>query len=150
MLKSTLCALSLGLVCTALPAQTCASLTVTGNGAPGTTLSFALDGSTAGAYAILAIGDTQGSTTLNFGSLASVTLGLATPFAAVPMGVADGNGDVTLSLQIPANVTLPSMDLFAQGVLATITRPGGGPGGGGPGGGLSLCVSNVAAFHVGP
>lgn len=122
------------------------SLSVTGSGAPGSTLAFALDGSTAGAFCFLAIGETQGTTTINLGPLGTLTLGLAFPFAPVPIGVANAQGDVSFSLNVPSGLTT-GIDLFGQGITLGISMPG--PGGGGPPS-LSFCTTNVVSFHVGP
>ena len=119
-------------------AQTCATLTVTGSGAPGTDLTFALNGA-ANSPALLAIGDTAGTTTFNFGPLGSLTLGLAQPFVPLPLGLTDASGNVSRTVSIPAG--LPAADLFGQGLTVTFTLP--------PTLGLSFCTSNVAAFHVG-
>lgn len=124
------------------------SLTVTGTGAPGTTVTFAIDGSSPGAFAFLAIGDTQGTTAINLGALGTLTLGLTFPFTALPVGMTNLQGDATLALDIPAGAQ-GSLDLFAQGVTLGVSLPGpGGPGGPGlPG--LTWCTTNVAAFHIG-
>jgi hypothetical protein len=117
------------------------TLTVTGTGAPGTSLTFAVDGSTPSGFAFLAIGDTQGTTTVALGPLGTLTLGLAFPFGVVPMGPTDAQGDASLTIDIPAGVT-GSADLFAQGVTLGVTLGGGMPT-------LSLCATNVVGFHVG-
>ena len=62
----------------------CATLTVTGTGAPGTSLQFHLDGQASGAFAFVAAAFTQGTTTISFGSLGSLTLGLDSQFLALP------------------------------------------------------------------
>jgi hypothetical protein len=157
MLTKALLAASLGLLAVGANAQ-CATLSTSGSGAPGTTLSFNLDGTTPNAFAWLVVGDTQGSTPINLGSLGSVTLGIALPATIAPMGWTDTSGNASLSLTVPSVPGL-SVDLFAQGVTLGVTIPtlpgGGGPGGGGPGGGgiptigFTLCASNVVAFHLG-
>jgi len=130
--------LILGTFASTLAAQSCAQLTVTGTGAPGTTLALALHGD-ARALAFVAIGDTQGATTIHFGNLGTLNLDLATPFLPLPLGMTDANGDAAVSLPIPAGV--PARDLFAQGLTATFTVV--------PHLGLSFCTSNVVAFHIG-
>ena len=118
-------------------AQNC-TLTITG-GAPSTNLTFAFTGAPR-SPALVVIGDTQGTTTLNFGSLGSLTLGLAQPFLPAPLGLTDANGAVTLSVRVPNGV--PSSDLFGQGVDVTFTPP--------PNVSLTFCTTSVVAFHVGP
>jgi hypothetical protein len=118
-------------------AQNC-SLTITGSGAPNTSLSFAFQGAPR-SPALLVIGDTQGTTTLNFGSLGSLTLGLAQPFVAAPLGFTDATGAVTRDVHVPGNV--PSSDLFGQGVGITFAPP--------PNLGLGFCTTSVVPFHVG-
>ena len=120
-------------------AQTCATLTATGTGAPGTDLTFALEGG-ANAFAFLALGDTAGTTTINLGQLGSLTLDLAQPFVPMPLGLTDANGDISRTFNIPAG--LPATDLLVQGLTLTFTLM--------PTPGLSACTSNVASVHVGP
>jgi hypothetical protein len=143
MLQNFLVAASLLAVATSATAQ--CTLGVTGTGAPGTSVTFAVDGTVIGGFAFLAIGDTQGTTAINFGPLGTLTLGLAIPFSAVPMGQTNLQGDAVLSLAIPATVP-GGADLFAQGVTLGISMPG-------PGGPslptLSFCATNVVGFHIG-
>lgn len=135
-----------GLAAASLSAQ-CASLAVTGTGAPGTSLVFTIDGTAAGALAALAIGDTLGTTTIPLGALGSLTLGLAQPFVPVPMGTTDANGDASLTIAVPGATTL-GVDLHGQGVTMSFSLPGPGPGGPGlPT--LTFCTTNVVSFHVG-
>jgi hypothetical protein len=139
MLQNLLLASSLLLLTTTAAAQ--CSLAVTGSGAPGTALTFAIDGTGSG-FAFLAIGETQGTTTIPLGSLGTLTLGLDLPFVPLPIGFLDAQGDRSLAVNIPAGVT-SGLDLFAQGVTLGISF-------GGPGMlTLDLCATNVAAFHVG-
>jgi hypothetical protein len=117
----------------------CGTLTATG-GAPGTNLDLALHGD-AHAFAIIAFGQTAGTTTINFGTIATLTLDLAMPFAPVPIGMTDANGDASRSIRIPA--TLPGQDLVLQGLTASFsfTPP--------MTVGLTFCTSNVVSVHVG-
>ena len=143
MLRQALLAASTARLASFASAQACAALSVTGTGAPGTDLVFTLDGSTAGAFAALAVGDTTGTTTLNFGSLGSLTLGLASPFIPLPLGMTDASGDITRTLHVPNVTSIPGVDLFGQGVTFTFTFNGPGlPT-------LTFCTTNVVPFHLG-
>jgi hypothetical protein len=115
-------------------AQTC-SLSISSSGS---SLTFAFQGA-ASSPALMAIGDTEGTTTLSFGPLGSLTLGLAQPFLFAPIGFTDASGAATLTVNVPANI--PSADLFAQGVGVTFTPP--------PNFGLSFCTTAVVPFHIG-
>jgi hypothetical protein len=127
-------------------AQACSDLSVTGTVNPGQTLTIAVTGATPDSFTALAVGEETGSTTLNFGPLASLTLGLASPFAILPLGVTDANGDVSVSFDIPsapANApSLPNLTLNAQAVTASFSFGMGPPG-------LSFCVSDVEQITVG-
>lgn len=121
----------------------CSSLTVTGSGAPGTTLTVALDGTSPNAFAFLVLGNTQGTTTINFGALGTLTLGLAAPFTPAPIGMTNLQGDVSMTIQVPSNLPVGGVDLFAQGVtLGLQFTPPTPPS-------FSFCASNVAGFHIG-
>src|SRR5262249_61201870 len=61
------------LVAAAAPAQSCATLTVSGTGLPGTDLVFSYQGAPH-AYGFLIIGDTQGPTTIHSASLGPLTV----------------------------------------------------------------------------
>lgn len=140
MLQNLLLASSLLVLATTGAAQ--CSLAVVGSGAPGGSLTFAIDGTGSG-LAFLAIGETQGTTTIAFGSLGTLTLGLDLPFVPLPIGFLDAQGDRSITVAIPAALTT-GIDLFAQGVTLGISF-------GGPGmPTLDLCATNVAGFHVGP
>ena len=69
----------------ATAAAQCATLSVTGTGAPGTAITISIDGTTANAIAFVAIGDTQGSTSIPLGPLGTLSLGLAMPFIPAPL-----------------------------------------------------------------
>jgi hypothetical protein len=130
----------------ATAAAQCATLSVTGTGAPGTTLTISIDGTAANAIAFVAIGETQGSTSIPLGPLGTLDLGLAMPFIPVPVGLTDASGDASLAIAVPAQFP-GGLDLFAQGITLafTFTPPTG------PGFPFSLtsCTTNVVGFHVG-
>jgi hypothetical protein len=94
------------------PAQSCATLGVTGTGLPGTDLLFQYHGAEH-AYAFVLIGDTPGATTIRYGSLGTLTLDLAFPFLPVLLGRTDANGDRSRTIHVPSSA--PSLDLLAQG-----------------------------------
>jgi hypothetical protein len=121
----------------AVQAQACSTLTITGSGAAGSDLTFALQGDPS-ALGLLAVGETTGSTTIHFGPIATLDLGLAQPFILLPIGRTDQNGDVTLTVTLPNNV--PSLDLNGQGMTVTFSfRPLS----------IAFCTSDVVAFHIG-
>lgn len=137
--------LSLGLLAATASAQTCSTLSVAGTGAPGTTLTFTLSGTPMGSIGILCIGDTLGSTSLSFGNLGTLDLGLAQPFTPVLMATRPGPGNPgrpslgdTLTIRVPNG--MPLLNLHAQGTGVTLdpTVPS-----------LSFCTSDVVGFSVG-
>jgi hypothetical protein len=141
MLTKSIVAACLGLLAANASAQTCATMTVAGTGAPGTSLTFNFDGQASGAFAFLAVGATQGTTSIPFGPLGTLTLGLDSPFLSLPLGMTDASGDVSVSIPVP-NGFPASLDLFAQGVTAELTFTP-------PIIGLTFCTSNVVGFHIG-
>jgi hypothetical protein len=122
-----------------LAAAASAQCTLSVSGSGTSTITFSFNGP-ANSPAALAIGDTQGSTTFTFGPLGSLTLGLEMPFVPAPLGMTDGSGNASLTINVPAGV--PSADLFAQGVGITFTpvppRPS-----------LTFCTTSVEAFAIG-
>ena len=130
----------LGLLAANASAQ-CAMLTISGTGAPGTNLQFNLDAQASGAFAFVAAAFTQGPTTISFGALGSLTLGLDSNFLLLPLGTTNSSGDASTSIGVPSFFPLP-IDLFAQGGTAefTLLFPFG----------FTFCTSNVTTFHVGP
>ena len=147
MLTKSLLATCLGLLAANASAQSCATLSVSGTGAPGTTLTFNLDGQASGAFAFLAVGMTQGTTSIPFGPLGTLTLGLASPLLTLPLGPTNASGDASVSIAVPNGITL-GLDLFGQGVTAELTfTPPSPPTP--PVIGLTFCTSNVVGFHFG-
>jgi hypothetical protein len=121
----------------AAPAQSCATLTVNGTGLPGTDLVFSYQGAPH-AYGFLIIGDTQGTTTIRYGSLGTLTLDLNFPFLPLLVGRTDSNGGRTRTVHVPSSA--PPLDLFAQGFdfyyeLFPLQ--------------LEFCTSNVLPIHIG-
>lgn len=142
MLTKSIVSVCLGLLAANASAQ-CSTLTVTGTGAPGTSLTFDLNGTDVHAFALLAVGQTQGTTTIQLGPLGSLTLGLATPFIPLPLGFTNASGDISRSISIPSSATY-GFDLFGQGVTALYSfQPTS------PYISVTFCASNVVGFHVG-
>ncbi len=137
-MKNVLATLVLGALAATASAQTCSTLAVSGTGAPGTNLTFTLTGQPVGSIGILFLGDTTGSTSLAFGTLATLELGLAQPFIPVPMMTRPTG--TTLTVRVPNQVT--AMSLFAQGTGASLDITGTTPT-------LAFCTSNVVPFSVG-
>ena len=124
----------------------CADLAVTGTGAPGTDLTFALTGAEPHAHAWAMIGFAQGTTTINIGPLGTLELGLVEPFHPKPMGQTDANGDATDTLFVPPGLPF-SLDLFAQAFSwsVNVTHGHHGP----ATVTLTFCTSGVEGFHIG-
>lgn len=157
-MRKILALASLGLLAATASAQ-CATYSVSGSGSAGGSLTFSFNGSAAGAFVFGVIGQTEGSLPINLGMLGSLTLGITDPQAILPIGIANAQGDASLTLSIPSNVPNPgSTNLKSQGVSLGVSGlptgggggPGGGPGGGGmPNLGFSWCTSNVVSFTLG-
>jgi hypothetical protein len=90
------------------------------------------------AIAIVLVGETAGTTSIPVGA-ATLDLGLATPFAPIPLGITSANGDVSRTFTVPAGA--PAINLMAQGLLTTFST--------GPTFGLTFCTSGVEALIVG-
>ncbi len=130
------------------PAQECATLTITGNGAPGTDLTFELTDAPSGTVAFLVFGKTAGSTSLGFGPLGTLDLGLAAPFIPVPMGLTDDGGAASSTIPVPAGFDHAVLDLLVQGLTAEL-KISMAMGTGWPSLSLDFCTSNVAGFQIG-
>ncbi|MGE3174586.1 MAG: hypothetical protein AB7O97_18285 [Planctomycetota bacterium] len=129
--------LALSLLAGTASAQ-CGTLAITGPGTAGTDLNVAVTGSSAGGLIVVMVGQTTGTTTIDIGPL-NLTLGLDTPFFPVPLGRADGNGDVARSFTIPNAITQQiALNAQAAAFLLSIFPFN-----------LSACATNVAAFTVG-
>ena len=125
----------------ALPtaAQSCADLTVTGDGTSGTTLTFDLTGAQANAPAFLLLGATAGEFSIDLGPLGSIDLGLMPPFIPVPIGRSDDAGAASVAFDLPDR-SMTQRTLNAQGMtLALSIRPLA----------LDVCTSDVEAFSIG-
>ncbi len=124
-----------------LAAQNCSDLSVTGDGSPGTNLTISVTGSAADAFTFLAVGQDTGTTTVNLGPLLSFDLGIASPLVPLPLGVADANGDVSISLDLPTG-DFPRIDVYGQALAISFEIGQGRPT-------LTACVSDVEAFGIG-
>ena len=97
-------------------------------------------GEATGSFTFLLVGDTTGTTTLPI-PLGMIEIGLATPFAPLPLGLADSSGDVSLDVMLPP--ALPSqVGLFAQSISLDLSIGMGRPT-------LTACTSDVEGFNVG-
>lgn len=142
MIRSAFLALSLAAVAGTVPAQ-CATLVITGSGAPGTMLTARLDGSSAHALAVLVVGSTQGVRPIDLGPLGTLTLGVEPQFV-VPLGLTNAAGDLSRSTVVPDVVPdAPGLDLFGQAVTLAFTLTST------PSIIWTLCASNVVGFHIG-
>lgn len=129
-------------------AQTC-QFTVGGSVTPGSTVTLDLVDSIPDSPTLLAVGETQGSTTFNI-AMSSFTVDLDMPFAALPFGTTDANGDISRTVDIPSGIpasSLPQTTLFLQAVTLDFgfSIGSGGP----PSFTLNTCVSNVESLQVG-
>jgi len=120
-------------------AQSCGTLAVTGSGAHGTQLTIAVTGATANSFAILAVAENTGTTTINLPMSGTLTLGLASPIIPLPLGRTDASGNASVSFNVPARLTT-AHNVNGQAVTVSFTfHPFA----------LSACTSNVAAFAIG-
>ena len=107
-----------------------------------TSASIDVTGTLPGAPTFLIAGPTAGEFALDLGALGGVTLGVAPPFAVLPLGVADGDGNVSLAFEgpgVPAEVPTSTLHLQALSFGFDI----------GPGGlALEFCESNVVAVEL--
>lgn len=134
-------ALALTLFAAPTLAQNCSTLSIT---ADEETISLDLTGSSAEASTFLAVGDTLGATDFAFGPLGGFTLDLAAPFAILPMGATDADGNISTSFDLPTTL---GFDLNAQAVSADLVlnippTPGELPIT------LEFCTSNVEALSL--
>lgn len=118
-------------------AQSCSDLAIRGTGQPGTPLVFAVRGATADAPTVLVLGPNAGSTTIRFGALRSLTIGLDRPFIVLPLGRTDANGDLVRTVTVPANVARQHA-LHGQAVTVDGRRRA-----------RTFCESDVEAFTIG-
>ena len=128
------------------PAQDCATLSISQTNGD-VSIELTTDGSEQ-ALGIIALGMTEGNTSIDFGPLGSLELGLAMPFVPLPIGFTDMTGDVSRAFTVPPG--LPALDLFAQGFTAELSI---GLGDGTfpliPMIGWSFCTSNVVPVQIG-
>jgi hypothetical protein len=138
--------LSTSVLVAAATSQACSDLTVSGSVTPGSTLTISVTGATANAPTVLVVGEDPGTTVINLGPLASLTLGIAEPFSVIGLPPTDGTGSTGVSFAIPANIpsgSFPMLTLYAQAVSASFSvMPPAQPG-------LSFCLSDVETITVG-
>ena len=122
----------------AAAAQSCGTLAVTGTGAAGTQLTFAVTGATANSFAILLIAENTGTTTVRLPG-GTLTLGLASPILPALLGRTNASGDVSRSITVPSRATT-AHNVNGQAATFTLSfMPFS----------LTACASNVAAFTFG-
>ena len=125
---------------------TCSTLTVTKTDSGSfSTIDVDVTGSLADTPVFLAVGTNPGETTFPL-VLGSITICMAQPFQVLPVGIADGNGDLSLSFAIPSSPVL-GIDVLTQSaaltwVLEIVAPPDGVA--------LSLetCTSNVSTLGI--
>jgi hypothetical protein len=120
-------------------AATCSTLTVTGSGAPGTPLAFAVEGAAPNAVAGLVLSGARGATAFNLGLFGTLELGLAQPLVIESIGATDPAGNVGVALNVPAGLS-PRIDLFAQAF--TVSGSPSSPT-------FDFCTTGVAGFGAG-
>src|SRR5262245_12550923 len=125
-------------ITSAAAAQSCGTLAVTGTGAPGTSLAFAVTGTTARGFVTLAVAENTGTTTIDLGPL-HLSLGLASPIFPVPMGRASATGDLSRTINVPTGIP-QQYSLQGQVVTLTFTMMPFA---------VNACTTNVAAFTIG-
>lgn len=155
--------------CALAPAQDpCANLSVSGDGSPGSDITFELttDGS-GSAIAFVMIGKTAADPAgSGHFSIPGLDLGLEPPFIPLPLGMTDMGGDISRTFTVPMGLNLPELDLLAQGMAVEFSfmfpfgGMFGGGGGGIPGGTFgggswmdffmfSFCTSDLVGFQIG-
>lgn len=119
---------------------TCSTLSITGNGAPGTTLTFDIQGPRL-RYAFALVADNAGLTTLSTPGF-HLELGIETIWFTLPLGFTDLQGNASADINLPQALTPATY--HAQGIVfdfVPTTSPSGPA--------VTLCTSNVEAFSVG-
>lgn len=110
--------LVLALGATAIPATAqstfCSRLSVKGDGSPNSELTLSLTRSASRSFAILVVGEKEGTTVLPLGQLGRLTLNLKMPFIPVPMGQTDLFGNATAKVKIGPR--MPAFAVKAQAV----------------------------------
>ncbi|MHC5062502.1 MAG: hypothetical protein ACYTG5_00850 [Planctomycetota bacterium] len=126
----------------------CSSLTVDGDGTPGSTLSFELTGLDANTPVVVLAARDTGDFSFSFGPMGSLDLGIVPPWRVVGVGVSDGDGNAAIERNVPPGIP-GSADLHAQGLGVGIDVPRGKPGSTPPMPAFNFCPSDVVAFTVG-
>lgn len=95
------------------------------------------------ALTFLAFSQSEGETSITFREVFDFTLGLDTPIRALPLGLTDGTGALSLSINLPVAGSL-GVDLYGQSVSFTVEfAPGQAP----PFT-FDTCTSNVDPFSI--
>lgn len=144
-MRSLIAVLSTLTLSALVPAQDCATLSISQTGTD-VSIELTTDGGER-ALGIIALGMTEGNTSIDFGPLGSLELGLAMPFAPLPIGFTDMSGDVSRGFTVPPG--LPAFDLFAQGFTAELSLALGAGFPPMPTIGWDFCTSNVVPVQIG-
>ncbi|MHC5062501.1 MAG: hypothetical protein ACYTG5_00845 [Planctomycetota bacterium] len=122
----------------------CGSMTVSGSGAAGDTLTFEVSGVAADAFVVLLAGKEAGDFSFSFGPLGTLNLGLVPPF--IPFGVvkSDADGNATIEKTIPGRIPF-NVDLHGQAASVEFGFNMGQI----PPIGFNFCETNVVDFTVG-
>ena len=107
------------------------AVTTTNNGDT-SNVAFDVTGSAPLSFHAIVIGDTTGDTTFNLGGT-TLTLGLVPPFFALPLGVSDANGDLSVDFDVPTGLGAWN----GQSLGIEFVPPS-----------LGFCTSNVASFSL--
>ncbi|MFM1872787.1 MAG: hypothetical protein RL398_2209 [Planctomycetota bacterium] len=76
--------------------------------------------------AVVAVGQTLGTTTINLGTAGSLVLGLDMPFVPLPLGQVGISGSASATIAIPSALAV-GVDLHAQAVVLGLTIGQGRP-----------------------
>lgn len=121
--RLTLACLALSLLALPLAAQEpCSDLEIL---VDGQTVTIDVTGAPANAATFLASGETPGETTIDVGELGSFTVDLDQPFAVLPLGETDANGELSVTIEVPTlGVTLHNQALTLEITLEVPPPPG--------------------------
>ena len=130
--------LAASLLAIVAPLSAQCTLTVDGDGSAGSTMTFNLAGGGANMPAILFVGWSDATRTLNIGPLGSLTI-LKMPAIPVRLGRTDGNGDASRAVTV---APIPCVTLYGLAVTAGLDFSSFPPS-------ISSCSTDVVEFTVG-
>ena len=144
----TLPAAILASLALAMPATAqCGAMTVSGDGAPGSSLTFDVSGVAGDAFVLILVGRETGDFSFDFGPLGTLDLGLLPPFIPFTAVRTDGDGNASVERRVPNGIR-SLIDLHAQGVSVEFGISFGEPGTR-PTFGFDFCETNVVDFSIG-